>query len=149
MSGTGVLAQVGSRLRALAGRRTRVVEAPGYVDDGTLAVLGGSDDPAASDTAVLQALAAHGVDVTAPLLVRHRLWLPGPDALEALRQVVVQDGYAVVLDPTGPQGEGRLEVRVSRTEVPSGVGIARERTRMAGLVQRLGGDVLGWDLSGR
>ncbi|RZS87493.1 regulator of ribonuclease activity B [Motilibacter rhizosphaerae] len=133
------MASLGDRARALL-RRRKEEPLPAYVDDGTLPVLGGSSDPAASDSGVLAALAESGVDVTRPLLVRHHLLLPDASAVEQVRAVVAEEGYALVATDGG--------ARASRVEVPSGLALARERTRMAGLAQRLGGDATGWDLCG-
>nr|WP_269204460.1 ribonuclease E inhibitor RraB [Motilibacter deserti] len=107
-------------------------------------VLGGSDDPARSDSSVLAELAERGVDVTVPLLVRHHLVLPTREAAEEAGAVVAEEGYALAGRPV----DGTWRVRASRVEVPSGLVLSRERSRMAGLAQRLGGDVAGWDVCG-
>lgn len=100
-------------------------------------------DPARADSAVLAEAAGRGVDVEAPLLVRHHLvGLPDAEAVETARGLLAQAGYAVVPGlPDAPP----LAVLACRTEVLTAVAASRERSRMAGLAQRLGGDVRGWD----
>ena len=57
------------------------------------------------------------------------------------RELLAQDGYALL-----PDGPGRhLAVR---TQVLTALSASQERSRMAGLAQRLGGDVAGWDALG-
>lgn len=135
-----------ARLRRLLGRSGAAGGDADYVDDETLRVLGGSLDAAASDGAVLAALAAEGVELERALLVRHRLVLPDQAAVLAVLEIVGQEGYAV---RATPRPDGGWDTRVSRTETPSGMVLSRERTRMAGLAQRHGGDALGWELCGR
>lgn len=118
-------------------RRRRREEPVSYADDGSLVVVGGSDDPARADSEVVAALASSGVPLDRPLLVRHHLQLPEP-ALPEARALLAQDGYALAGEP--PQ------VRASRTQLLTGLSVAQERSRMAGLAQRLGGDVAGWDV---
>jgi hypothetical protein len=98
-------------------------------------------DPARADSAVLAEAGARGVDLDRPLLVRHHLVaLPDADAVAEARRLLEQDGWAVV------PGDGpALAVSACRTEVLTAVSASRERSRMAGLAQRLGGDVAGWD----
>jgi hypothetical protein len=126
-----------SRLR----RRRREPELPAYADDGTLPVLLVADDPARADSAVL---AAAGLDLERPLLVRHHLvGLPDEAAVERARELLGQDGYALtVLD--GPP----YAVRAWRVQVLTAMSASQERSRMAGLSQRLGGDVDGYDVLG-
>ena len=121
-------------------RRREEPAAPTYaVDDPALVVLVRAVDPAASDVAVVREAAERGVDLDRPLLVRHHLI-----GIEARRhdELVAQlaEGYEVAAAPDG--------LWVGRTEVPDGLALARERSRMAGLAQRLGGDVRGWEVLG-
>ena len=94
-------------------------------------------DAARADSAVLAEAAGRGVDVTAPLLVRHHLLVP-PDAVDEATAALEADGWAVL-----PGADGVL--LACRTEVITALSASRERSRMAGLAQRLGGDVAGWD----
>lgn len=105
-------------------------------DDPGLVVVASSFDPAVADSAVVaQSLADGRVDPDRPVLLRHHL-----DGLEPQREALaglLDPSYALVV------GEGRLLVQ--RSQPLTALGVAQERTRMAGLAQRLGGDALGWD----
>jgi hypothetical protein len=122
-------------------RRRSPAPLPSYADDGTLRLLVSAPDPAVADSAVL---AAVDLDPERPLLVRHHLvGLPDAAAVERARELLAQDGYALtVLD--GPP----YDVRAWRTQRLTALSAAQERSRMAGLAQRLGGDVAGWDALG-
>jgi Regulator of ribonuclease activity B len=101
------------------------------------------------------------------MLVRHHLVLPAEPALEQARRLVAADGYTVRAEPRGSAGPAGTEesspiadpalepavaddlgwaVRVSRAQLVTGLSLAQERSRMAGLAQRLGGDAVGWDV---
>lgn len=127
-------------------RRSREDLGPPLADDGSLSVLGASFDPSRSDSAVVTELSEAGLDLERRLLVRHHLRLPGPDAVAEARRVLADEGYAVAAEPPPPAEQ--WQARASRAERVSGLSLARERTRMAGLAQRLGGDATGWDLCG-
>ncbi len=103
-----------------------------------------ADDPARADSAVLAEAAQAGVDLDRPLLVRHHLLgLPDRAAVDRAAELLGQDGYALtVLD--GPP----YAVRAWRTQVLTAMSASQERSRMAGLAQRLGGDVAGYDVLG-
>jgi hypothetical protein len=138
-------------------RRRRPGEGPRLADDGSLEVVGASFDPSRPDSAVVGEMADAGVDLARPLLLRHHLRLPDELAVEEARRIVGQEGYALLVVPTegigrgdgdGP-GEGReVRVRISRPQQITALAIAQERSRMAGLAHRLGGDVRGWDVLG-
>ena len=115
-------------------------------DDPTLVVLVEAFDAARADSAVLAEAAERGVDLHAPLLLRHHLVaLPDDAAVERAAVLLSQDGYALS-EPE--RAEGGLAVRASRTQVLTALSASQERSRMAGLAQRLGGDVTGWDALG-
>ncbi len=115
-----------------------------YLDDGSLAVLFAAPDAARADSAVLAEAADAGIDLARPLLVRHHLvGLPDLAAVERTRELLGQDGYALTVLPGPPH-----DVRAWRTEVLTPLGASQERSRMAGLAQRLGGDVAGYDVLG-
>jgi hypothetical protein len=111
-----------------------------YRDDNTLDVLITAPDPSVADSAVL---AASGVDLTAPLLMRHHLQLPAAAVADA-RRLLAQDGYTLMVDGS----DVIVQVRASRTQLVTALSASQERSRMAGLAQRLGGDVAGWDACG-
>ena len=110
--------------------------------DPALEVCVRAPDAARADSAVLADAAAHGVDLTEPLLVRHHLVGLPPDGVAAARDALAQDGWTVL---PGPAGAAPTALLACRTEVLTALSASRERSRMAGLAQRLGGDVAGWD----
>ena len=127
-------------------RRRRPPEALDLVDDGALVLVGTASDPARADSAVLADMAAAGVDLEQRLLVRHHLVLPDEAAVEQARGLLAQDGYALAAEPADPAHPGGpFAARATRTQVLTALSAAQERSRMAGLAQRLGGDVGGWD----
>ena len=98
-------------------------------------------DAARADSHVL---AEAGLDPATRLLVRHYLTLPDEPAVARAADILAQDGYQVtVLDPGPP-----VSLRAWRTQVLTAMSASQERSRMAGLAQRLGGDVAGWDACG-
>jgi hypothetical protein len=112
--------------------------------DPALVVLVRAPDPAQADSAVLVAAEQSGLDLSRPLLVRHHLVaLPDGAAMERARELLAQDGYTVV-----PADGPPLAVDAVRTQVLTALSASQERSRMAGLAQRLGGDVAGWDALG-
>lgn len=117
---------------------------PAYDDDDSLVLLLVAPDPARADSEVLGEAVSRGVDLGPPLLVRHHLvGLPDLAAVERARVLLAQDGYALTV-LTGPP----YAVRAWRTQVVTPLSAAQQRSRMAGLAQRLGGDVAGWDVLG-
>jgi hypothetical protein len=125
-------------------RRRRAEPVPAYADDGSLTVHVHAPDPAVADSAVLAAAAGRGLDLAAPLLVRHHLTgLPDSAAVERARELLAQDGYRLTVADGPP-----YDVRAWRTQVLTALSASQERSRMAGLAQRLGGDVAGWDALG-
>lgn len=115
-------------------RRGRREPSVAYTDDGSLTLLVTAFDAARADSDVLR-----GIDVSSPVLVRHHLVLPA-GAVEPARAVLAQDGYQLTVDGT--------DVRAWRTQLLTVLSASQERSRMAGLAQRLGGDVRGWDALG-
>ena len=106
--------------------------------DPCLVVLVEAFEAARADSAVLAEAAARGVDLAQPLLVRHHLVDLPAASLERAAELLGQDGYAVVAVGPGL-------VHACRTQVLTALSASQERSRMAGLAQRLGGDVAGWD----
>lgn len=110
--------------------------------DPTLVVLVEALDPARADSAVL---AEAGLEPTRSLLVRHHLVaLPDQAAVDRAAQLLAPDGYELVPAATGEP----VAVDAVRTQVLTPLSMSQERSRMAGLAQRLGGDVAGWDALG-
>lgn len=115
-------------------------------DDPSLVVLVEAFDAARADSAVLAEAAERGVGLDRPLLVRHHLVaLPDERAVARAAELLAQDGYALSAPRPGPRG---LAVLATRTQVLTALSASQERSRMAGLAQRLGGDVGGWDALG-
>ena len=113
-------------------------------DDPSLVLLVSAPDAARADSAVLAEAAERGVDLGRPVLVRHHLvGLPDEAAVARAAELLAQDGYAVQ-PGSGPP----LAVLATRTQVLTALSASQERSRMAGLAQRLGGDVAGWDALG-
>ncbi|WP_026065602.1 ribonuclease E inhibitor RraB [Actinoalloteichus spitiensis] len=113
------------------------------------------DDPrlvvvvtAFDDTEAASASLARGTRwrPTEPALLRHHLVLP-PDSLARAAEQVTAEGYAARTDPEGtePDPDGRVLLTAARTQLLDALHCAQERSRMAGLAQRLGGDALGWE----
>ena len=110
--------------------------------DPSLVLLVRAPDAARADSAVLAEAERAGVDLTRPLLVRHHLvGLPGDAAVATAADLLGQDGYVVLPGEPGT-------VLAVRTQVLTALSASQERSRMAGLAQRLGGDVAGWDALG-
>ena len=112
-------------------------------DDPSLVVVVRAYDAARADSAVLAEAAERGIAVDAPVLLRHHLvGLPDDAAVARAAELLAQDGYA--LSAPTPDARG-LSVYATRTQVVTALSASQERSRMAGLAQRLGGDVGGWD----
>jgi len=126
------------RVRGLFGRAE---PPPLSVDDPDLVVVAGSFDPAEAASSVLAA-AADWRDGEQAVL-RHHLELPPERAGEAAG-LIGQDGYELRGPVPGPGGSTRFHA--VRAQVVTALECARERSRMASLAQRLGGDAPGWDV---
>lgn len=110
--------------------------------DPSLVLLVRAPDAARADSAVLAEAERAGVDLSRPLLVRHHLvGLPDDAAVATAADLLGQDGYRVLPGEPGT-------VLAVRTQVLTALSASQERSRMAGLAQRLGGDVFGWDALG-
>jgi hypothetical protein len=108
-------------------------------DDPGLKIVVEAFDPVVADSAVLAG--SPGWVSSAPAVLRHHLLLP-PDRLAEAASILAQDGY----DLREQSSEGKLtRVHAVRVQVLDALHCAQERSRMAGLAQRLGGDAPGWD----
>jgi hypothetical protein len=115
-------------------------ESPGLTPETPgLEIVAEAFDPAVADSAVLAGSPAWVS--TAPAVLRHHLLLP-PDRLAEAASILAQDGYD--LREQSPDGD-LARVLAVRVQVLDALHCAQERSRMAGLAQRLGGDALGWD----
>ncbi|MFD5830197.1 hypothetical protein [Lentzea sp. NPDC060358] len=70
-----------------------------------------------------------------PAVLRHHLRIPA-DQVERARELLAPDGWVLVA------GEVSHASRVQKLDA---LHCSQERSRMASLAQRLGGDALGWD----
>ncbi|MFF0817001.1 hypothetical protein ACFYVR_17860 [Rhodococcus sp. NPDC003318] len=84
----------------------------------------------------------------AEAVLRHHLRLPA-DAVDRAAELAAQDGYTVALAPGDVPNvddtDGLVTVVLHRTQVLDALHCSQERSRMAGLAQRAGGTVVGWD----
>ncbi|MCG8916835.1 hypothetical protein L6E12_13645 [Actinokineospora sp. PR83] len=125
------------RVRGLFGRAE---PPPLSVDDPALVVVAGSFDPAEAASSVL---AAADWREGERAVLRHHLELP-PDRAGEAAELIGQDGYELRGPVPGSGGSPRFHA--VRAQVVTALECARERSRMASLAQRLGGDAPGWDV---
>ncbi|KAA9154407.1 hypothetical protein FPZ12_032100 [Amycolatopsis acidicola] len=124
------------RLRDLLRREAEPelsVDAPGLV------VVAEAFDIAEADSAVLAR--SHNWAAAKPAVLRHHLTLPVARIAEATG-ILAQDGWEL---RTVSQTEETARLHALRVQVLDALHCAQERSRMAGLAQRLGGESLGWD----
>jgi hypothetical protein len=131
-------------------RRRKPPQPITLVDDGTFEVVAESFDPAGSDVAVLSEAERAGADLDRSMILRHAVEVPEAASSKAKQQFAA-DGYLASV--TGSDSGDPRQLRADRTvpESPqsgkvTGLMVAQERARVAGLVARLGGDVHGWQL---
>jgi len=118
------------RLRELLGRRD---EPSLSIDDPTLVVVAEAFDIAEADSAVLARSPEWRADELAVL--RHHVRIPS-DQVERAREMLSPDGWVLVAGDIS---------HISRVQKLDALHCAQERSRMASLAQRLGGEALGWD----
>jgi hypothetical protein len=115
-------------------------ESPGLTPETPgLKIVAKAFDPVVADSAVLAGSPAWAS--TAPAVLRHHLLLP-PDRLAEAASILAQDGYELRKQS---DSEDPAQVLAVRVQVLDALHCAQERSRMAGLAHRLGGDALGWD----
>ena len=133
-------------LRRLFGSRKQT---PLDQDRPDLVVVASSfDDVEACSTALDRAAAEDPRwDADAEAVLRHHLRLPASSVADAV-SIAAQDGYRP-RDPDGPaspaEAGATVELVLQRVQVLDALHCSQERSRMAGLAQRLGGSVDGWD----
>ncbi|SFK94226.1 hypothetical protein SAMN05421835_1506 [Amycolatopsis sacchari] len=108
-------------------------------DEPGLSVVAEAFDAAEADSAVLAR--SHLWDEGKPAVLRHHLTLPAGRVAEAER-VLAQDGWEL---RTVSESDGVATLHALRVQRLDALHCAQERSRMAGLAARLGGDALGWD----
>lgn len=133
-------------LRRLFGSRKQT---PLDQDRPDLVVVASSFDDAEACSTVLERAAAEDPrwDADSEAVLRHHLRLPASSVAAAV-SISAQDGYR----PRDPDGQGptgeeapTVELVLQRVQVLDALHCSQERSRMAGLAQRLGGSVDGWD----
>jgi hypothetical protein len=124
------------RVRDLLRRTPEPELAP---DTPGLSVVAEAFDIAEADSAVLAR--SHRWDEGKPAVLRHHLTLPEDRVAEAGR-TLAQDGWEL---RTVSESGGVATLHALRVQRLDALHCAQERSRMAGLAQRLGGDSLGWD----
>jgi len=104
-----------------------------------LVVVAEAFEIAEADSAVLAR--SHSWRETEPAVLRHHLSLPSGRVAEAGR-TLAQDGWEL---RTVSESEGVSLLHALRVQRLDALHCAQERSRMAGLAQRLAGESLGWD----
>ncbi|MEC3981733.1 hypothetical protein [Amycolatopsis sp. H20-H5] len=115
------------------------------LDTPGLKIVAEAFDPAQADSSVLAG--SPGWVTEAEAVLRHHLALPREKVTEAARILAQDDWELREADECGPgSGEtGLVTLHALRVQRLDALHCAQERSRMAGLAQRLGGDSLGWD----
>ncbi|MGW4209530.1 hypothetical protein ACWEIJ_16190 [Lentzea sp. NPDC004789] len=103
------------------------------IDDPELVVVVEAFDIAEADSAALARSPQWRADESAVL--RHHVRIP-PDQVERARELLSPDGWVLVAGDIS---------HISRVQKLDALHCAQERSRMASLAQRLGGEALGWD----
>jgi len=103
------------------------------IDDPDLVVVVEAFDIAEADSAALARSPRWRADELAVL--RHHVRIPS-DQVERARELLSPDGWVLVAGDIS---------HISRVQRLDALHCAQERSRMASLAQRLGGEALGWD----
>lgn len=124
-------------------RRRRKPEPVRLEDDGTLTTVGHGDDVEHGDGAAVEEIAASGVDLAKPVLLRHVLLVRDPAQAEALAAAVREDGYDVRIDTA--DGGVTWIILATETALLTAVHVARARARFTSLASRHRGEYEGWE----
>ncbi len=107
-------------------------------------VVSGFDDVESCSTALERGAAGDPAwTADADAVLRHHLRLPA-DAVAQAVDIAAQDGYAPAGDPEAVEDTAVI-LRLERVQILDALHCSQERSRMAGLAQRLGGTALGWE----
>lgn len=138
-----------SWFRRLFSRSTRQTLDPTRTD---LVIVASSFDDAESCSTALER--ATGWESDAEAVFRHHLVLPADTVADAAA-VAAQDGYVMADEASSSPANSQtpeslavsdgVEVTLQRVQVLDALHCSQERSRMAGLAQRRGGIVSGWD----
>lgn len=134
-------------LRGLFGRRRVVPLDPDRTD---LVVVVESFDDAEACSRVLERAAVsepRWVESSEAVL-RHHLRVPRGE-LARVAEIAAQDGYTPAQEPApgaaSDEGPELVGLVLARVQLLDALHCSQEQSRMAGLAQRAGGHVLGWD----
>jgi hypothetical protein len=114
-------------------------------DDPSLVITAESYDDAEAASAVLTDSAWRPDEQS---VLRHLLVLPS-EAVERALELAAQDHYGRVSISTPAPAEpesGDEVVALARVQLVDALHVSQERSRMAGLAQRLGGSAAGWQV---
>ncbi|MFC0453451.1 ribonuclease E inhibitor RraB [Rhodococcus jostii] len=136
-------------LRRLFGSRQ---PAPLDQDRRDLVVVASSFDDVEACSTVLDRAAAEDPrwEADAEAVLRHHLRLPAAAAADAA-SIAAQDGYRPQDPDETPsssspdEADATVALVLQRVQILDALHCSQERSRMAGLAQRLGGSVDGWD----
>ncbi len=103
------------------------------IDDPTLVVVVEAFDITEADSAALSRSPRWRADE--PAVLRHHVRIPA-DQVERARELLTPDGWVITAGDIS---------HISRVQKLDALHCAQERSRMASLAQRLGGEALGWD----
>ncbi len=107
-------------------------------------VVSGFDDVEACSTALDRGAAGEPAWIPdAEAVLRHHLRLPASAVPQAV-DIAAQDGYAPASDPD-PADDATVILQLERVQLLDPLHCSQERSRMAGLAQRLDGTALGWE----
>lgn len=107
-------------------------------------VVSGFDDVEACSTTLDRGAASEPAWTPgSEAVLRHHLRLPA-DRVEEAAQLAGQDDYTVAGSPVVDE-DGVVTLLLERVQVLDALHCSQERSRMAGLAQRLGGSALGWE----
>jgi hypothetical protein len=125
-------------------RRRSVAAVTPLRDDGPLTTVGRAEPvPDVSDGEAVAAIAASGVDLSRPVLLRHVLLVNDPAGAEALHAAVLSDGYDARIDTH--DGGWTWIVTATETVVLTPLHAARARARLTSLASRHGAEYEGWE----
>ncbi len=141
-----------SWFRRLFSRSTREALDPTRTD--LVIVASSFDDAESCSSALERGTNETGWSFDVEAVLRHHLVLPADTVADAAA-VAAQDGYvmAEVVSPPPETSQtdeplvvpGGVKVTLQRVQVVDALHCSQERSRMAGLAQRRGGIVSGWD----
>lgn len=138
-SGTGTWTRLRNRL---FGRRTEPLD-PAGAD--LVVVVASFDDAEACSTALERGAAGRPAwSAAEEAVLRHHLEIP-VDGVDDAVALAGQDGYVVADRAPHPERAGTVRLVLQRVQVLDALHCAQEKSRMASLAQRLGGDARGWD----